>query len=202
MIKKSLAMASLLALGTSAMAIDVQPFVGAGAGVSFGKTEVTVNTPGYVYLGDESERKSSASLILKGGAILDSSHRLSLSYAPSFHSDANVHNVMAGYDYLIPLNDKNKLYVGAHAGVSSFKGKDEISDYSMSGFAYGAQAGYIYDITKNIEFEFGLNYTKHDLDKTGTMRANNGNPVSVKLEMNAPADLFGQSAGVIRTVLK
>ncbi len=32
---------------------------------------------------------------------------------------------MAGYDYLIPLNDKNKLYVGAHAGVSSFKGKDE-----------------------------------------------------------------------------
>ena len=36
---------------------------------------------------------------------------------------------MAGYDYLIPLNDKNKLYVGAHAGVSSFKGKDEISDY-------------------------------------------------------------------------
>ena len=103
MIKKSLAMASLLALGTSAMAIDVQPYVGAGAGVSFGKTEVTVNTPGYVYLGDESERKSSASLILKGGAILDSSHRLSLSYAPSFHSDANVHNVMAGYDYLIPL---------------------------------------------------------------------------------------------------
>jgi opacity protein-like surface antigen len=190
MIKKSLAMASLLALGTSAMAIDVQPYIGAGAGVSFGKTEVTVNTPGYVYLGDESERKSSASLILKGGAILDSSHRLSLSYAPSFHSDANVHNVMAGYDYLIPLNDKNKLYVGAHAGVSSFKGKDEISDYSMSGFAYGAQTGYIYDITKNIEFEFGLNYTKHDLDKTGTMRANNGNPVSVKLEMKDSISTF------------
>ena len=33
--KKSLVMASLLALGTSAMAIDVQPFVGAGAGVSW-----------------------------------------------------------------------------------------------------------------------------------------------------------------------
>ena len=105
-------MASLLALGTSAMAIDVQPYVGAGAGLVLNKVEeVTVNTPGYVYLGDESEKKSSASLILKGGAILDSSHRLSLSYAPSFHSDANVHNVMAGYDYLIPLNDKNKLYV-------------------------------------------------------------------------------------------
>lgn len=186
--KKSLAMASLLALGTSAMAVDVQPFVGAGAGISWNKSEATA-TIGAVSA-SESDRNSSASLILKGGAILDSSHRLSLSYAPSFHSDANVHNVMAGYDYLIPLNDKNKLYVGAHAGVSSFKGKDEISDYSMSGFAYGAQAGYIYDITKNIEFEFGLNYTKHDLDKTGTMRANNGNPVSVKLEMKDSISTF------------
>ena len=188
MIKKSLAMASLLALGTSAMAIDVQPFVGAGAGVSWNKSEATA-TIGAVSA-SESDRNSSASLILKGGAILDGSHRLSLNYAPSFHSDANVHNIMAGYDYLIPLNDKNKLYVGAHAGVSSFKGKDEISDYSMSGFAYGAQAGYIYDITKNIEFEFGLNYTKHDLDKTGTMRANNGNPVSVKLEMKDSISTF------------
>ena len=188
MIKKSLAMASLLALGTSAMAIDVQPFVGAGAGVSWNKSEATA-TIGTVSA-SESDRNSSASLILKGGAILDGSHRLSLNYAPSFHSDANVHNIMAGYDYLIPLNDKNKLYVGAHAGVSSFKGKDEISDYSMSGFAYGAQAGYIYDITKNIEFEFGLNYTKHDLDKTGTMRANNGNPVSVKLEMKDSISTF------------
>ena len=188
MIKKSLAMASLLALGTSAMAIDVQPFVGAGAGVSWNKSEATA-TIGAVSA-SESDRNSSASLTLKGGAILDGSHRLSLNYAPSFHSDANVHNVMAGYDYLIPLNDKNKLYVGAHAGVSSFKGKDEISDYSMSGFAYGAQAGYIYDITKNIEFEFGLNYTKHDLDKTGTMRANNGNPVSVKLEMKDSISTF------------
>ena len=188
MIKKSLAMASLLALWTSAMAIDVQPYVGAGAGVSWNKSEATA-TIGAVSA-SESDRNSSASLILKGGAILDGSHRLSLNYAPSFHSDANVHNVMAGYDYLIPLNDKNKLYVGAHAGVSSFKGKDEISDYSMSGFAYGAQAGYIYDITKNIEFEFGLNYTKHDLDKTGTMRANNGNPVSVKLEMKDSISTF------------
>ena len=95
---------------------------------------------------------------------------------------------MAGYDYLIPLNDKNKLYVGAHAGVSSFKGKDEISDYSMSGFAYGAQAGYIYDITKNIEFEFGLNYTKHDIDKT--IANYKGTGASVKLEMKDSISTF------------
>ncbi len=41
-----------------------------------------------------------------------------------------------------------------------------LDGFDMSGFAYGVQTGYIYDITKNIEFEFGLNYTKHDVDKT------------------------------------
>ena len=183
MIKKSLVMASLLALGTSAIAIDVQPYIGAGAGVSFGKTEVTVNTPGYVYLGDESERKSSASLILKGGAILDSSHRLSLSYAPSFHSDANVHNVMAGYDYLIPVNNESRVYVGAHLGSTSFKGKKNLDGVDDTGFAYGLQTGYIYDITKNIEFEFGLNYTRHDVEKTYSAR-NGADWLDVKAELD------------------
>ena len=37
--KKSLAIASLLALGTSAMAVDVQPYVGAGLGASWNKVE-------------------------------------------------------------------------------------------------------------------------------------------------------------------
>ena len=36
----------------------------------------------------------------------------------------------------------------------------------MSGLAYGAQVGAIYDITKNIEFELGLAYTKYNVDKT------------------------------------
>jgi len=188
MIKKSLAMASLLALGTSAMAIDVQPFVGAGAGVSWNKSEATA-TIGAVSA-SESDRNSSASLILKGGAILDGSHRLSLNYAPSFHSDANVHNVMAGYDYLIPVNNESRVYVGVHLGSTSFKGKKNLDGVDDTWFAYGLQTGYIYDITKNIEFEFGLNYTKHDLDKTGTMRANNGNPVSVKLEMKDSISTF------------
>ena len=58
----------------------------------------------------------------------------------------------------------------------------------MSGFAYGAQAGYIYDITKNIEFEFGLNYTKHDIDKT--IANYKGTGASVKLEMKDSISTF------------
>ena len=97
---------------------------------------------------------------------------------------------MAGYDYLIPVNNESRVYVGAHLGSTSFKGKKNLDGVDDTGFAYGLQTGYIYDITKNIEFEFGLNYTKHDLDKTGTMRANNGNPVSVKLEMKDSISTF------------
>ena len=168
MIKKSLAIASLLVLGTSAMAIDVQPYVGAGIGASWNKLEGKYDISGPVVnsSGKESERNSSFLAGIKGGVILDKSHRLGLNYNPAFHSDATVHNVLASYDFLIPVNDSNRFYVGAHAGYASLKGKGDASGLKMSGFAYGAQAGYIYDITKNIEFEFGLNYTRHNADKT------------------------------------
>lgn len=73
---------------------------------------------------------------------------------------------MAGYDYLIPVNNESRVYVGAHLRSTSFKGKKNLDGVDDTGFAYGLQAGYIYDITKNIEFEFGLNYTKHNADKS------------------------------------
>ena len=166
--KKSLVMASLLALGTSAMAVDVQPYVGAGLGASWNKVEGKYDISGPVVneSGKESERESSLLVGIKGGVILDNSHRLSLNYNPAFHSDATVHNILASYDYLIPVNDSNRFYVGAHAGYASLKGKSDLDGLDMSGFAYGAQAGYIYDITKNVEFEIGLNYTKHNADKS------------------------------------
>ena len=36
----------------------------------------------------------------------------------------------------------------------------------MSGLAYGLQVGTIYEITKNVEFEFGVAYTKYNVDKS------------------------------------
>ena len=59
--KKSLVIASLLALGTSAMAVDVQPYVGAGLGASWNKVEGKYDISGQVvYRGKMNpERKSS-----------------------------------------------------------------------------------------------------------------------------------------------
>ena len=166
--RKSLVMASLLALGTSIMAVEVQPFIGAGAGANWAKVEASAkgNIGGNAINLSESDTESSFIAKIQGGVILDNTHRISLAYAPAFNSDANVHNVLVGYDYLIPVNNESRVYVGAHLGSTSFKGKDDLDGVDDTGFAYGLQTGYIYDITKNIEFEFSLNYTKHDVEKT------------------------------------
>lgn len=165
--KKSLVMVSLVAASTSMMAMDLQYFLGAGAGVSWNKYEYNGKVTGPIVNEtlENSESIRAGLLILKGGIILDNSHRLSINYAPAFHSDANVHNIFAGYDYLIPVNNESRFYVGAHLGHASFKGKEDIEGLDMSGLAYGTQIGYIYDITKNIEFELGLSYTKYNIDK-------------------------------------
>ena len=90
---------------------------------------------------------------------------------------------MAGYDYLIPVNNESRVYVGAHLGSTSFKGKKNLDGVDDTWFAYGLQTGYIYDITKNIEFEFGLNYTRHDVEKTYSAR-NGADWLDVKAELD------------------
>lgn len=192
--KKTFVMASLVVSSTSLMAMELQYFSGVLAGASWNKSESSIQTPGYFFVDSNSttysNRDSSTLMILKGGVILDNSHRVSFSYAPAFHSNANIHNFVAGYDYLISLNEDSRFYVGAHAGISSFEGRDDISSFDMSGFTYGTQLGYIYDLTKNIEFEIGAMYTKHNLDKTGTILANDGKPISMKLEIRDAISTF------------
>jgi len=168
--KRILVTSSLLVMGTSAMALDVQGFLGVGAGISLNKIqgEGKANySSGETEKANFSETESSALAGIKGGVILGDSHRLALNYNPAFHSNATIHNILASYDYLIPVpaNDRVKLFVGVHAGVAKFDGKDDLSGIDATGFAYGAQFGYVYDITKNIEFEFGVMYTKHTADK-------------------------------------
>ena len=67
MIKKSLVMASLLALGTSAMAVDVQPYVGAGAGANWAKVKASAqgNVSGNAINLSESDTESSFTAKIK-----------------------------------------------------------------------------------------------------------------------------------------
>ena len=105
---------------------------------------------------------------LKAGVILDKTHRISLSHSKFGGTDTDITVILGNYDYLIPINNEFRLYTGVHAGNGEYKETniDIIGTAKMSGLAYGAQVGAIYDITKNIEFELGLAYTKYNVDKT------------------------------------
>lgn len=162
--KKSLAIASLLALGTSAMALDVQPFVGAGfeRGDMNGKYSYSQSNG---YSESDSISDDASDLKLKMGAILEKTHRVSLSHINyGIEGGGDFRIILGNYDYLIPINDKIRVLAGLHLGNANW---DE-GDFKMSGLAYGAQIGGIYDITKNVEFELGLSFTKYNLDKSSS----------------------------------
>ena len=191
MIKKSLVMASLLALGTSAIAIDVQPFVGVGIERTTLDYKASASALGYSY--SYSDDDSDTALKLKAGAILDKTHRLSVSHAKYSDNGADVRILLLNYDYLFPINEKFNLYAGAHAGQAKYEQDVNTAigkiDIDMSGLVYGLQVGALFDITKNIELEAGLAYSKYNVDDTisGTYL---GVDYSAKSELEDSTSMF------------
>ena len=190
--RKSLVIASLILASTSMTAMDLQYFLGAGA-------ERTDADFKFSSLRD-SDLNGSASiketaLLFKGGVILDKTHRISLSHAKFSKDDFDVSNIMANYDYLIPINKEFRLYAGLHLGNTKVEvedGFDDVEDdISFSGLAYGTQIGAIYDITKNIEFELGLAYTKFNVDRAETQTVQMSGTYSwAKIELEDSTSMF------------
>ena len=191
--KKSLVMASLLALGTSIMAVEVQPFVGIGAEIATLDYKGSGSVPLAGYNESYSDDDSDTGLKLKVGAILDKNHRLSISHAKFSNNGADVKILLANYDYLFPINEQFKLYAGAHAGQAKYEQNigTDIGNIGidMSGLVYGLQVGTLYDITKNVEFEVGLAYSKFNVDDT--INGNySGVGYSLKTEMDKATSLY------------
>ena len=162
--KKTIVMASLVAASTSMMAMDLQYFLGAGVERGDVDFKSTVNIPSAGYSENESFSNDATDLKLKLGVILDKTHRISLSHVNYGIEDGGDFRIILGnYDYLIPLNEDFRFFAGVHLGNANY---EEDADLKMSGLAYGAQVGAIYDITKNIEFELGLAYSKYNVDKS------------------------------------
>lgn len=160
--QKSLVIASLIAISSSVMAVDLEYFLGTGIERGDATFNVTVSAPNIGYRESISDNGTDIGLKLNTGVILDKTHRMSLSLTKFSGDDSNVNILLGNYDYLIPINNEFRLYAGLHAGNAQYK-KAQIK---MSGLAYGTQVGAIYDITKNIEFEIGLGYTKYNVEKT------------------------------------
>ena len=189
--KKSLILASLVAASTSMMAMDVQYFLGAGAERANANFKADVNAPSIGYSETFKEDDNDTALKLKLGVILDKTHRISLSHSKFGGTDTDLTVILGNYDYLIPINNEFRVYTGVHAGNAEYKESniDIIGTAKMSGLAYGAQVGAIYDITKNIEFELGLAYTKYNVDKTINW-VDTGVDVSGKFEIEDSTSMF------------
>lgn len=190
--KKSLVMASLVVASTSMMAMDLEYFLGAGAeriDANF-KSSSIIN----IEANGESSIKDTA-LLLKGGVILDKTHRISLSHAKFSKDIVDVTNIMGNYDYLIPMNEQFRLYAGLHLGNTKVEVEDGFEDInnniSFSGLAYGTQIGAIYDITKNIEFELGLSYTKFNVERAESeITTTSGTYSWAKIELEDSTSMF------------
>ena len=183
--KKSLVMASLVVASTSLMAMDLQYFLGAGVERIDADTTYSVTSP-IQERGEDSFRDTG--LLLKAGVILDKTHRISLSHTKFSKDDVDVTTILGNYDYLIPMNEEFRLYAGVHAGNTEIEVNDVIS-YDYSGLSYGVQVGAIYDITKNIEFELGLAYTKFNVD-TKINEVYNGVTISGTEEVDNATSMF------------
>ena len=184
--KKLVVMASLVAVSTSMMAMDLQYFLGAGAeraDADFKVSAVASNGNS----ASETISDDASSLKLKFGVILDKTHRISLSHVNYGIEDGGDFRIILGnYDYLIPVNEDFRFLAGVHLGNANYETND---DFKMSGLAYGVQVGAIYDITKNVEFELGLAYTKYNVDKTLNY-TDNGVDIEAKLELEDSTSMF------------
>ena len=142
--KKSLVMASLVVASTSMMAMDLQYFLGAGAERADADYNIKASGSNGVSIND-SDNMTDTTLKLKVGAILNKTHRISISHSKFGEEDTDVTVILGNYDYLIPINNEFRLYTGVHAGNGEYKETniDGLGTAKMSGLAYGAQIGAI-----------------------------------------------------------
>ena len=189
--KKSLVIASLVAASTSMMAMDLQYFLGAGAERANANFKADVNAPSIGYSETFKEDGNDTALKIKVGVIMDKTHRISLSHSKFGGEDTDLTVILGNYDYLIPINNEFRLYTGVHAGNGEYKETniDILGTAKMSGLAYGAQVGAIYDITKNVEFEVGLAYTRYNIDKTYQW-TDSGVDIIAKMEIEDSTSMF------------
>lgn len=67
--------------------------------------------------------------------------------------------IAIGYDFILPVvKDSFSLYAGPVAGYLWYKESAGSLSLNLSGFNYGAQAGGIINITKNLDLDAGYRY--------------------------------------------
>lgn len=185
--KKSLIVASLLCASLSgliAAEAGNEWFVGGefGGMSMHTKTSGTVNgTP----IDDYKETINSTYEGIKVGKYFDFGRVYgNLSYQNK-KDDLSSYTFGLGYDYLFKNKSAVTPFIGLNASYSQAKyDNDAAKAYEIDkpkGFNYGPEAGLIYSVTKNTEFEIGVRYMISDVKDTG-LTNDGGDIINAKLE--------------------
>ncbi len=173
---KSIVLASLILANASLMATETKWFVGLDMSkvkssvkekVS-GTVAVTYNGAAYLNasgtLEDTTNVDDSAPGI-KVGMILNDVNRISLHYTKyDFDYNSELTKYMLSYDYLFSPISGFSPYLGAHLAQAKLNAYDGFA--KDSGQIYGVQAGILYGITSNLEFEAGIALSQTNINPT------------------------------------
>ena len=183
--KKSFILASLIMASTSMMATNLEYFGGIDLSRADAHVKDTVNlTGGSVNLGgtsyntvgsiSDSYSSDDTAPAYKLGVILDETHRIYLKYGKyDGENSSEMKLTTLNYDYMFS-NLKNELKIVPYVGAFLGHGKLDTEIGNGSGNVYGADAGFIVPITKNVEFDFNLAYMKSNVDTNTTWSNING----------------------------
>ena len=151
--KKSLVLAGLLAISSSAYALDVNYFIAAGGGKGYETVKLSADGA------TESYSDNGGVFSVDAGVLLNDTHRIGLEYSKYKTSgSSSLYSVGLGYDYRIHIKDsKFKPFIGMSYAILKYS-EDMVNDvsvtwdqsrYNITTNALLGRIGVDYDINKN-----------------------------------------------------
>ncbi len=158
--KKSLALASLILVSSSAMAIDTKYFVGVGAGQGNWDLKGTVKRDSDGAIITETIDDDVDFVSIQGGVIIDDTHKIGVDYSKhDTEADSSMYSFSIGYDYRIIIDNSDwKPFVGISYTKNEYKetltNDAEItwrdSTAELSTDIWAVRLGLDYDINENL----------------------------------------------------
>lgn len=162
--KKKLAFASLMLVGTIASAMDVNYFV--AAGVYRGYTTLK-----YTGLKSGTRDKNEGAFVIDGGTLFVNTHKIDLEYAKyNDGSGRSMQSIGLGYEYLIDLGSKFRPFVGVsydivkYSRTSMKEGGATVDAIDLTTNALMGRIGTEYDFTQHFYASASYDYA---LTKSG-----------------------------------
>ncbi|HIP15540.1 MAG TPA: hypothetical protein EYG74_08630 [Sulfurimonas autotrophica] len=160
--KKSLVLAGLLAISSSAYAMDVNYFIAVGGGKGY--ETVNVNVAGVT----ESVSDNGGVFSIDTGVLLNDTHRIGLEYSKyNTTGSSSLYSIGLGYNYRIHIKDsKFKPFVGMSYAILKYS-EDMVNDasvtwdqstYNITTKALLGSIGVDYDINKNLYASMRYDY--------------------------------------------